>query len=98
MSYYLGCTDAAPRPAHPRPTRRRGRDTADRVFVPRCATWRFPNRADAAEISADAAEIGANAAKIGPTQSISAVSACIGRVRPKFKKKKKKRCKTHRLT
>ena len=29
---YLGCTDAAPRPAHPRPTRR---DAADRASVPR---------------------------------------------------------------
>ena len=70
--------------------RRRRRDAADRVSVPHRATWRFPNRADAAEI-------GANAAQIGPTRS---VSACIGRndrVRPKFKKKKK-RCKTHRLT
>ena len=59
--------------------------------MPRRATWRFPNRADAVEIGADAAEIGANAAEIGPTQSISAVSACIGRVRPKLKKKKKKK-------
>ena len=40
------------------------------------ATWLFPTRADTAEI--------------GPTRSVSAVSACIGRVRPKFKKKKKK--------
>ena len=48
--------------------------------------------ADAVEISADAAEIGVDAAQIWPTQSVSAVSACIGRngrVRPKFKKKKK---------
>ena len=54
--------------------------------MPRRATWRFPNRADAVEIGADAAQI-------GPTQSVSAVLACIGRngrVRPKFKKKKKK--------
>ena len=64
--------------------RRRGRDTADRASVPHRATWRFPNRADAVEIGADAAQI-------GPTQSVSAVLACIGRngrVRPKFKKKK----------
>ena len=60
-----------------------------------------PTRADAVEIDADAAEISADAAEIGPTRS---VSAGIGRyrpkwpVRPKFKKKKKKRCKTHRLT
>ena len=46
----------------------RGRDAADRASVPRRATWRFPNRVDAAEIGADAAQI-------GPTQSISAVSA-----------------------
>ena len=67
-------------------TQGRGRDAADRTSVPRRATWRFPNRADAAEI-------GANAAQIGPTRSVSAVSACIGRNgrgRPKFKKKKKK--------
>ena len=33
----VGCTDAAPRPAHPRLTRRRGRVAADRASVPRCA-------------------------------------------------------------
>ena len=67
-------------------TRRRGRDAADRVSVPRRAMWRFLNQADAAEIGADAAEI-------GPTRFVSVVSACNGRngrVRPKFKKKKKK--------
>ena len=62
-------------------TRRRGRDAADRVSVPRRATWRFPNRADAAKIGADAAEIGADATQIGPTRSVSAVSADIGRYR-----------------
>ena len=82
-------------------TRRRGRDAADHASVPRHATWRFPNRADAAKIGADAAEIGADATQIGPTRSVSAVSADIGRYRsnrlvsaetawfgPKFKKKK----------
>ena len=67
-------------------TRRRGRDAADRASVPRRATWQVPNRADAVEIGADAAQI-------GPTRSVSAVLACIGRngrVKPKFKKKKKK--------
>ena len=59
---------------------------------PRRATWQVPNRADAAEIGADSAEIGADAAKIGPTQSVSARIGRNGRVRPKFKKKKK-RCK-----
>ena len=68
--------------------------------MPRRATWRFPNRADAAEIDADAAEIGADAAQIGPTRSVSAVSVCIGRIglyqlkRPsqaEIKKKKKKK-------
>ena len=64
--------------------------------VPRRATWRVPNRADAAKIGADAAQIGADAAQIGPTRS---VSADIGRNRPesaemalfgpKLKKKKK---------
>ena len=71
--------DAALRPAHPRLMRRRGRDATDRASVPRRATWRFPNRADAAEIGADAAEIGADVAQIGPTRSVSVVSACIGR-------------------
>ena len=66
----------------------RGRDTADRASVPRRATWRFPNRADAAEIGADAAEIGVDAAEIGPTWSVSACIGRNGRVRPKFKKKK----------
>ena len=83
-------------------TRRRGRDAADRASVPRRATWRVPNRADAAKIGADAAEIGADAAQIGPTRSVSAgigrnlpnrpVSAETARFGPKFKKKKKKRC------
>ena len=68
---------------------------------PRRATWQGPNRADAAEVGADSAEIGADAAKIGSTRFVSAVSACIGRngrVRPKFKKKKKKKVQTHRFT
>ena len=76
----------APRPAHPHPTRRRGRDVVDRASVPHRATWRFPNRADAAEIGADVAEIGADAAEIGPTQSVSAKTAESGR---NSKKKKK---------
>ena len=86
----LGCTDAAPRPTHSSPTRRRGRDAADRASVPRRATWQVPNRADAAEIGANAAEIDADAAQIGPTRSVSACIGRNGRVRPKFKKKKKK--------
>ena len=57
---------------------------------PRRATWQVPNRADAAEIGADVA-------KIGPTRSVSACIGRNGRVRPKFKKKKKK-VQTHRLT
>ena len=92
MEYELGCTDAAPRPAHPHSTRRDAvgmRQTARPCRVgPRRATWQGPNRADAAEVGADSAEIGADAAKIGPTRSVSAVSACIGRngrVRPKLK-------------
>ena len=58
---------------------------------PRRATWQGPNRADATEVGADSAEIGADAAKIGPTRSVSACIGRNGRVRPKFKKKK--RCK-----
>ena len=46
-------------------TRGRKRDAADRVSVPRRAMWRFPNRADAAEI--------------GPTWSVSAETAESGR-------------------
>ena len=72
-------------------TRRRGRDAADRASVPRRATWRFPNRADAAKIGADVAKIGADTAQIGPTWSVSAGIGRNGRVRPKFKKKKKKK-------
>ena len=79
-------------------TRRRGKDAVDRASVPRRATWRFPNRADAAKIGADATEIGADVAQIGPTRSVSAVSADIGWYRPKrpdlgrnSKKKKKKK-------
>ena len=57
----------------------RGRDAADRASVPHCATWRFLNRANAAEIGADAAQI-------GPTRSVSAKTAESGR---NSKKKKK---------
>ena len=82
-----GRGDAAGTPQTARPCR----------VGPRRATWQGPNRADAAEVGADSAEIGADAAKIGPTRFVSAVLACIGqngrngRVRPKFKKKKKKK-------
>ena len=62
----------------------RGRDAVDRASVPHRATWRFPNRANAAEIGTDAAQI-------GPTRSVSACIGQNGRVRPKFKKKKKKK-------
>ena len=75
-------------------TRWRGRDAADRASVLRRATWRFPNRADAAKIGADAAEIGSDAAQIGPTRSVTAVSAEsaeTARFGSKFKKKKKKK-------
>ena len=72
-------------------TQRRGRDAADHASVPRRATWQVPNRADAAKIGANAAEIGADAAQIGPTRSVSAYIGRNGRVRPKFKKKKKKK-------
>ena len=71
-------------------TRRRGRDATDRASMSRHATWRFPNRADAAQI-------GANAAQIGLTRSVSACIGRNGRVRSKFKKKKKK-VQMHRLT
>ena len=46
-------------------TRRRWKDAADCASVSHCATWRFPNRANAAKIDADATQI-------GPTQSVSA--------------------------
>ena len=75
-------------------TRRRWRDAADRASVPRRATWRFPNRADAAKIGADAAEIGADATQIGPTRSVSAGICRLGRNGPiwaEIQKKKKKK-------
>ena len=75
-----GREDAAGTPQTARPCR----------IGPRRATWQVPNRADAAEVGADSAEIGADAAKIGPTRSVSACIGQNGRVRPKFKKKKKK--------
>ena len=77
-----GCGSQASAPASD--AAGRGRDAADRASVPRRATWRFSNRADAAEIGADAAEIGADSVRIGHIGQ-------NGRVRPKFKKKK--RCK-----
>ena len=75
-----GHGDAAGMPQTARPCR----------VGPRRTTWQGPNWANAVEVGADSVEIGADAAKIGPTRS---VSACIGRVKPKFKKKKKKKCK-----
>ena len=81
---YLGCTDVAPDPTHPRLTRR---DAATRegrrrlsVRVTLCHVD-FSTRADAAQIR--------------PTRAVSAEttemagSSRNGRVRPKFKKKKK---------
>ena len=79
MGYHQGCTDAAPRPAHPRPTRRdaatregrrrpRVRPASCRV-APRGGSRLGPTRADAAKIGADAAEIGPTRPKsvrIGP--------------------------------
>ena len=81
-----GRDDAGGMPQTARPSR----------VVPRHTTWWILTRAVAAEIDADTTEIGADAAEIGPTRFVSAALACIGRngrVRPKFKKKKKKRCK-----
>ena len=63
---------------HSRPTRQRGRDAADRVSVPRRATWQVPNRADTAGIGANAAKIGADEAQIGLTRSVSAETAESG--------------------
>ena len=71
-----GRGDAAGTPQTARPCR----------VGPRRAMWQVPNRADAAEVGADSAELGTDAAKIEPTRSVSAVSACIGRIslyRPK---------------
>ena len=78
-----GHGDAAGTPQTARPCR----------VGPRRATWQVPNRANAAEVGTDSAEIGTDAAKIGPTRSVSTCISRNGRVRPKFKKKKKKRCK-----
>ena len=81
-------------------TRRRGRDAADRASVPPRATWRVPNRADAAEIGADVAQIGptrsvsAGIGRYRPNRPVSAESAGIGRNGPiwaEIQKKKKKK-------
>ena len=80
-----GCGSQASAPASD--AAGRGRDAADRASVPRRATWRFPNRADAAKIGTDATQI-------GPTRSVSAISADIGRNGPiwaEIQKKKKKK-------
>ena len=53
------------------------------------ATWRFPNRADAAEIGADTVEIGANSVRIGryrPNQLVSAETAGQAEIQKKKKK------------
>ena len=92
----VGCTDAAPRPAHPCPTRRdaatREGRRRPRVRATLCCI-----------VPHDDSRIGPTRLKSAPTRSKSAptrsVSAGIGRiswyrpkrpVRPKFKKKKKK--------
>ena len=93
-----GCTDAAPRPAHPRPTRQdaatregrrrpRVRPASCRV-APRGGSRLGPTRADVAKTGADAAEIGPNRPKsgrLGPYRPATdtADTAETGRNRPK---------------
>ena len=87
----LGCTDAAPRVAHPRPTRRRGRDAVDRASVPRRAASRHVAVLESGRRGSDRRRYGRNRRQRSRNR---ADSACIGRigwngwVRPKLKKKK----------
>ena len=99
----LGCTDAAPRPAHPRPTRRdagtrqgrrrpRVRAASDRV-VPRGKSRIGPTRLKSAPIRRKSALTRPKSGRLGRIGR-------IGLYRPKRpsqaeiqKKKKKKRCK-----
>ena len=71
-----GCGNAGGTPQTARPCR----------VVLRRAMWRFPNRADAAEIGTNAAEIGANAAQIWPTRSVSAERPSQAEIQKKKKK------------
>ena len=64
-------------------TRRRGRDAANRASVPHRATWLLPNRADALKSTSTRPKSG----RLGPYRPSQAEI-----------QKKKKRCKTHRLT
>ena len=73
--------DAAPDPAHPRPTRRCGRDAADRASVPRRATWisrLAPMRLKSAPTRADSAPTHADSRR---TRRIRADSGRIGSYR-----------------
>ena len=92
----LGCTDAAPRLAHPRPTRRdaatwegrrrpRVRAALCHVAIPESGR-RGPTRLKSAPTRPKSGRL----SSYRPYRPVSAESACIGRVRSKFKKKKKK--------
>ena len=108
MTHNLGCTDAAQRPAHPRPTRRdagtrqgcrrpRVRAASDRV-VPRGKSRIGPTRLKSAPIRRKSAPTRPKSGRRGQNR---ADSVRIGLYRPKRpsqaeikkKKKKKKRCK-----
>ena len=72
--HMLGCTNAAKRPPHSRPTRRRASDAAACASVPHPVFFfRFPTRADSG--------------RFAPTQAVSVRIGRNRRFRPKFKKK-----------
>ena len=105
IRYKLGCTDAAPRPAHPRPTRRdagtwqgcrrpRVRAVSDRV-VPRGKSRIGLTRLKLAPIRRKSAPMRPKLGRLDPYRPVSAETAESGR---NSKKKKKKKCRSDRLT
>ena len=106
MCVMLGCTDAAPRPAHPRPTQRdagtrqgrrrpRVRAASDRV-VPRGKSRIGPTRLKSAPIRRKSASTRPKSGRLGLYRPVSAETAESGR--NSKKKKKKKKVQTHRFT
>ena len=104
----LGCTDAAPRPAHPRPTQRdagtrqgrrrpRVRAASDRV-VPRGKSRIGPTRLKSAPIRRKSAPTRPKSGRLGPYRPYRPVSAETAESGRNSKKKKKKRVQTHRFT
>ena len=93
-TFYLGCTNAAKRPPHPRLTREGRyclRVRAASSFFYLFFIFRFTTHANACGIGL----IHANSGRIGPYRRQPSIPTPIDRFKPKLKKKK--RCEMHHL-